>query len=869
MRALTGLLSLSLLTLACGGDEGSNVVSGSSAGAAGTNAAGAGQGGATAGAAGAAGGSSAGSAGNGGGAAGASGKGGAAGASAGAAGTSGVAGSAGSQAGGVGGAAGGETGGAAGAMAGNAGVGGVGGAAGASGGASGAAGSAGSAGGQAGAGGALPCGGCQGNFLCKHDVCVPDLGTCSNNGDCPGDSYCDLDGTCVPYGVPPDKVNDPSCKKDQVPGAVTPQVQCEWSGPPAGDPTAKLTEIYSTPIVADLNLDLDPNKLQPSIIVTTFDFGQADRTGMLRVFDGRTCAEQMRIGGPDDPNVADNRPGYAVTWAVGDLDADVGTPNGHPEIVGLHRIGLNKGTDPIVPIAFSIDTSDLAHPKLVKKWEGRDCKTNKPVPIATNAANLALSIKDIDDDGRPEVLCDQFLFDADGCLMNATVPALNNGIGDIGVISTYADVDLDGVPELVRYDGVHSWDATTRAWVRPSWAKASVDLTAAYVAVADFGDFSTLDGAPTDARFPEIVVVANGKARIQTIGGDVIFGPFAVVNGGRGGPPTAADFDGDGQVEFATAGSEAYTVYDPDCVAGADPNKRPGGTCAAVAGTPNGVLWSQPSQDESSNITGSSVFDFDGDGQSEVVYRDECYLRVYKGQTGEVIYSAPASSGTGVEYPTIVDVDGDFATEIVVSRTSKGGCPSPDPLNAASGPFVQGTGFVILRDPKDRWASSRPIWNEHAYYVTNVTDDGRIPKTSEEKHNWTEPGLNNFRTNVQGGLGGLKLADLTVEIQDTFNVCNATGATTLTAKVCNRGTNPVQDGATVAFESVLGQTSSPLCTAITSTLLAVGACTEVACTGDIPAGQDVLVTVDPAGDIADCHPGNNKGASARVLCGKD
>jgi hypothetical protein len=858
MRALTGLLSLSLLTLACGGDEGSTVAPpGTGAGAAGTGGA-SGASGANAGSAGQAGASGAsGKAGaSGSGVSGAAGVGAGAGGAAGSGNSNGGAGAAGSVTAGAGGAA--EAGAAGAGGAAEAGAAGVGGSSAGAGG-----------GGNAGAGGALPCGGCQGSFLCKYDICVPDLGACTDNGDCPGDSYCDTDQTCVPYGVPPTKVNDPACKKEQVPGAVTPQVQCEWSGPAAGDPTAKLTEIYSTPIVADLNLDLDPNKLQPSIIVTTFDFDQADRTGMLRVFDGRTCAEQMRIGGPDDPKASENRPGYAVTWAVGDLDGDVGTPNGHPEIVGLHRVGLNKGTDPIVPIAFSIDTSDPEHPKLVKKWEGRNCQTNQPIQIATNAANLALSIKDIDDDGRPEILCDQFLFDADGCLLNATTPALNNGIGEIGVISTYADVDLDGVPELVRYDGIHSWDAVGRAWVRPSWAKASVDLTAAYVAVADFGDFSKLDGAPADARLPEVAVVANGQARIQTIGGDVVFGPFAVVDGGRGGPPTAADFDGDGQVEFATAGSSAYTVYDPDCATGADAAKRPGGTCFAKAGSPNGVLWSQPSQDQSSNITGSSVFDFDGDGQSEVVYRDECYLRVYKGQSGEVIYSAPASSGTGVEYPTIVDVDGDFATEIVVSRTSMGGCPSPDPLNAESGPFVQGTGFVILRDPKDRWASSRPIWNEHAYYVTNVTDDGRIPKTSEEKHNWTEPGLNNFRTNVQGGLGGLKLADLTVEIQDTFNVCNATGATTLKAKVCNRGTNPVQDGATVSFEAVLGQDASPLCTSITTTLLAVGACTEVSCTGDIPAGRDVLVTVDPESKIADCHPGNNKGASARVLCGKD
>src|SRR5690606_16595561 len=114
---------------------------------------------------------------------------------------------------------------------------------------------------------------------------------------------------------------------------------------------------------------------------------------------------------------------------------------------------------------------------------------------------------------------------------------------------------------------------------------------------------------------------------------------------------------------------------------------------------PDGVLWVQPSQDLSSNITGSSIFDFNGDGAAEAVYRDECYIRVYDGRTGTVLFSAPASSGTGNEYPAIVDVDGDFATEIVVPRTNYNSCPKPDPLYPNSGEFVARPGFVIYRDP--------------------------------------------------------------------------------------------------------------------------------------------------------------------------
>lgn len=99
-----------------------------------------------------------------------------------------------------------------------------------------------------------PCGGCPPNFKCKYDTCIPDLGTCNTNDDCPGDSYCDADGECIPYGVPPDKINDPECVKQDVPEGVMPAIQCEWTGiADPNDKTKGSTLIYTTPIIADLN----------------------------------------------------------------------------------------------------------------------------------------------------------------------------------------------------------------------------------------------------------------------------------------------------------------------------------------------------------------------------------------------------------------------------------------------------------------------------------------------------------------------------------------------------------------------------------------------------------------------------------------
>ena len=54
------------------------------------------------------------------------------------------------------------------------------------------------------------------------------------------------------------------------------------------------------------------------------------------------------------------------------------------------------------------------------------------------------------------------------------------------------------------------------------------------------------------------------------------------------------------------------------------------------------------------------------DGVAEAVYADECFARVYKGNTGEVIFSQYMSSCTWYENPIVADTDGDYNAELVV-----------------------------------------------------------------------------------------------------------------------------------------------------------------------------------------------------------
>jgi len=247
-------------------------------------------------------------------------------------------------------------------------------------------------------------------------------------------------------------------------------------------------------------------------------------------------------------------------------------------------------------------------------------------------------------------------------------------------------------------------------------------------------------------------------------------------------------------------------------------------------------------------------------------------MRVYNGKSGEVIFSAPASSGTGMEYPVIADVDGDFSTEIVVPRTPYGNCPATDPLFPESGTFQTGTGFIIYRDPQDRWANSRPVWNQHHYSVTHINDQVEVPPANVVEANWLVDDLNNLRQNSQGAFGKLQIADLTVELSDLDVLCSFNGGTIdLQAEVCNRGTNSVVDGVVVQFLETL-EPDQPIdeamvvCETQTTKLLNPGDCELVICTADLVGSGNVFVDVDPEDAIADCHPGNNLGADAFELC---
>jgi hypothetical protein len=431
--------------------------------------------------------------------------------------------------------------------------------------------------------------------------------------------------------------------------------------------------------------------------------------------------------------------------------------------------------------------------------------------------------------------------------------------------------------------------------------------------------------------------------------------------GERGGAPTIGDFDGDGMPELATAGAYAYRVFDLDCA-------DAGQNCSDAA---HFIRWAQSSQDCSSGTTGSTIFDFEGDGAAEAIYADECFVRVYSGKTGDVLFSQYHSSATWWEQPIVADPDHSDRSKLIFGGSSNanvfstcgpqtaeprtpadpdsrkngfvdklykglrcttdtdcptmkcdtGFCRCTDDLscgNTWSAPITDGndaesglvctspiagtpgtgnvcrmmhgnvqtrniadkyfTGLFVFRDILDRWASSRSMWNQSVYSITNVNDDGSIPKTSAWMQNFLDPTLDNFRQNRQGSTSA-NLADITGALDKT-DACTLAkdGSVIFTGKICNRGLRGVGANMPAAFYvgdvgADAGAAAMPVCQTVSNGPVPVGGCATVSC--QVPAmvvagGATITMVANDAGKgarlVDECNYDNNTSSVVIDAC---
>jgi hypothetical protein len=638
-------------------------------------------------------------------------------------------------------------------------------------------------------------------------------------------------------------------------GRLEAETAWSWGQPRPPGRFPEHVDVWSTPAVGrvyDANCDGRVDALDPPDVV--FVSGRsihamtglgtccqcnatvptACHTGVLRVVDGRTGADLLALDRPAATSM-----GFAgVSVALGDLDNDRDMDIAAVNAEG-HVVVLDGGGRVLM-------TSD------------------RPIPGADAAAfgwGGGLAIADMDRDGFAEIAYGTTVFSTAGGRLTLRYTATGaSGGGNVSQsLTTFADVDdaPDLNLELVAGRAVYRTNGST-LWSR-------MDLPDGFPAVADF------DG---DGR-PEVVLVGNGSAYVLNgATGETRLGPLALPGMGAGGPPTVADFDGDRRPEIGVAQANFYAVLEPD-----------------LARNTFTVLWRAANHDLSSSVTGSTVFDFEGDGAAEVIYADECFVWVFDGRTGAVRWTGLTTSFTATEASVVADVDGDGHAEIVV--VSNGADPSPmgwrcneapwnapDPMNnrvAWTPPPDQTAwrGVRVFRDVSRSWVGTRPLWNQHTYHVSNVClagddactgmpYDGQIPRL--ERRNWALPWLNNFRQNIQQS-GLFNAPDATVTLAVTCAV-----PPTLIATVRNLGEATLPAGVRVQFflRAPDGRETS-LGMANTNTTLFPGAAQSLRLTTPLGTNPEAtfiarIVTDPMRPTFRECRADNNASAPARAPC---
>lgn len=638
-----------------------------------------------------------------------------------------------------------------------------------------------------------------------------------------GDAFPDApaDGAGDPTG---DAGDDPCL---YIPPATefNPEMECFWN---SSSVTPTRIDVVATPAVANITDDNGDTLVDledvPDIVFIAYDYptdGCCQEPATLRVVSGR-CGTDGHL--PEHFSVTTPAVDNSGGVAVGDIDDDT-----LPEIVAARH--------PDGTVAFENDGT--------LKWESEDPDRDT---LFDSCTAMQPTIADLDADGIAEVIAGRVVLDG---LTGATLWRGVAGRGYnafLGPISVVADIDLDTVPEVIAGNTAYRADGWIE-WVYDYGTSLGSCSDNCALGCDGFNAIGDFDSDP----YAEVVIVVAERLFVLEHDGVLktmidIPRESGYTGYNEGGPPTIADFDGDTRAEIGVAAANYYVVFDLDCTSPLPPE------CDSV-----GIRWKVENNDESSRVTGSSVFDFDGNGEAEVIYNDETDFRILSGVDGTILFEWDNFSHTRLEYPLIADVDNDGNAEILFIENRRGG---DDP------------GLEVWGDAADTWVPTRRIWNQHAYHITNVDEDGAVP--AFEANNWSL--FNNYRQNLPD-LSPYLAPDLVVEFVDV-DTTPCTDHVDMTVRVCNIGDLRVGPGVQVRFYEGVPPAGPIACTpaVLTSTTLDPDDCELVTCSWHDPPVEpesaDVTACVDDVdgtcaepGGNHECNEDNNTALTEDVQCG--
>ena len=394
------------------------------------------------------------------------------------------------------------------------------------------------------------------------------------------------------------------------------------------------------------------------------------------------------------------------------------------------------------------------------------------------------SLADLDADGSTEIVFGAAVLDSNGTLLwqDITCPTPT-----FGAISVLADINGDGRQDILT--GTRAYD------MNGSILWSNQNINPGYPAVLDIEKDGT----------PEIAVVANSNLYILDNKGNKLIQTY--IPGGGGGPATIADFDSDGLPEIGVVGRYYYTVFDTD----------------------GSVLWNVSANDTSSGVVGSSAFDFENDGNIEIVFSDHSKFQILNGKDGTTKLDFKHYTLTGTDYPVVADIDNDDHADIVFCGISN-----------------DNVWLRAIQGVNNTWANTRKIWNQHSYHINNINDDGSIPR--HEQSSWVKH--NTYRYN--SFIAPRATPDLAVSLLHLHDN-GADANVTLSLRVSNGGAIASPDAALTLYD---GETALRTVTVGT---LETNSYTDllIELSATVQSGT-ITALIDPENAINECDETNNR-----------